>query len=199
MIRIALPFALVLLAGCARSEEASFSPVGNETGGPVVAAPVAEDEEDEIALGDWRAGLQGDQQILEFGPAGAAPSFSLGCDSRRNILMQRHGVGTAGDLPVMLVTVGSETKRLAVTNTGGTIPLLRATLPGSDPFRRVLADATLPIIVRIGDSPPLILPPSPMVGVYAAGCATGENQRGAPANASADAAAEPGNAAAPAE
>ena len=52
---------------------------------------------------------------LEFGPAGAPPLFSLRCDARRGVLLQRHGQAPAGDLPVMLVSVGSETRRLAVT------------------------------------------------------------------------------------
>ena len=177
MIRTALPLALVLLAGCARSEEAAFSSIGNESGNAVVAVRTGEGDEDELALGAWRAGLQEEQATLEFGPSGAPAEFSLRCDARRGTLLQRHGAVPSGDLPVMLVTVGSETRRFALASAGGAMPMLRATLPASDPFRAVLVAAGGPIIVRIGDAPPLNLPPSPLVGAYATGCANGENQR----------------------
>jgi hypothetical protein len=192
MIRHALPFTIIpllgslLVVGCARSEEAAFTSIGNENGQAAVAtARAGEGEDDEVALGEWRAGLQEDQSTIEFGPRGATPLLSLRCDSRRGTMLQRLGVAPAGDLPVMLVTVGSETKRLAVTSAGGTLPMLRATLPVSDPFRAVLSGATTPIIIRIGDSPPLVLPPNAMVGTYVSECANGENQMGARAGASA--------------
>lgn len=177
MIRQALPFALILLAGCARSEEASFTPADNASGQAVERVRTPDTDEQELTLGEWRAGLQDEQPTLEFGPVGAVPLFSLRCDARRGTLLQRHGAAPAGDLPVMLITVGSETKRLAVASAGGAIPMLRATLPSTDTFRSVLAGAASPIIVRIGDSLPLVLPPSPMIGTYATGCANGENQR----------------------
>jgi len=177
MIRQALPFALILLAGCARSEEASFTPADNASGQAVERVRTPDTDEQELTLGEWRAGLQDEQPTLEFGPVGAAPLFSLRCDARRGTLLQRHGAAPAGDLPVMLITVGSETRRLAVASAGGAIPMLRATLPSTDTFRTVLANAASPIIVRIGDSPPLVLPPSPLIGTYATGCANGENQR----------------------
>lgn len=203
MLRHALLIAMlpligsVLLAGCARSEEAAFSPIGNESNQIVAPVPQPEGEEDELALGEWRAGLQDEQATLEFGPAGAPPLLSLRCDARRGTLLQRHGAASAGDLPVMLVTVGSETRRLAVVSAGGAIPMVRATLPANDPFRPVLAEATTPIVIRIGDSPPLVLPPSPLVGAYANGCANGENQRTS-ANEAAGNEAAAANSAAPA-
>lgn len=197
MIRHALPLVLVLLAGCARSEEATFSSIGNESG-QAVTVRASQDDEDEVALGEWRAGLQEEQSTLEFGPSGAPPLFSLRCDPRRNTLLQRHGAAPSGDLPVMLVTVGSETRRFALTSAGGALPMLRATLPSTDPFRAVLAGAeTTSIIVRIGDSPPLVLPPSPMIGAYATACENGENQRRVEVEAAANEAAA-ANAAAPA-
>jgi len=198
MNRNALPLALILIAGCARSEEATFSSIGNESGTAVEAVRASEGEEDEVSLGEWRAGLQEEQATLEFGPSGAPPLFSLRCDARRGTLLQRHGAAPAGDLPVMLVTVGSETRRFALISAGGAIPMLRATLPATDPFRPVLSGAAAtPIIIRIGDSPPLVLPPSPTIGAYATACANGENQRRVEVEAAANEAAA-ANAAAPA-
>jgi hypothetical protein len=176
IIRHALPLALVLLAGCARSEEASFTPADN-SGQSVERVRTPDTDEEELSLGQWRAGLQDEQATLEFGPTGAPALLSLGCDSRRGTLVQRLGAAPSGDLPVMLITVGSETRRLALASTGGAIPMLRATLAPTDPFRAVLTNAASPIIIRIGDSPPLVLPPSPLIGAYTTGCANGENQR----------------------
>ena len=186
MIRHLLPVALVLVAGCARSEEASSNLSDSAYGNQVNTVRTEGSDEDEIALGEWRSGLQEDRVTLEFGPSGAPPLFSLSCDARRNTLLQRHGAVPAGDLPVMLVTVGSETRRLAVATVGGAIPMLRATLPTGDPFRTVLTRATIPITVRIGDSPPLVLPQSPAISSYVTACANGENQSSiADANANA--------------
>lgn len=199
MIRQLLPAILILVAGCARSEEASSNLSDAAYGNEVNTVRTDAGEEDEIALGEWRAGLQEDQVTLEFGPSGAPPLFSLSCDARRNTLLQRHGAVPAGDLPVMLVTVGSETRRLAVASVGGTIPMLRATLPTGDPFRVVLTRATTPITVRIGDSPPLVLPQSPSISAYVTGCANGENRNPAADAAGGNQAASANEAAPPAE
>ena len=175
MIRTAFPFALILLAGCARSEEASLVPGdGNGAAQAVETVRTPERDEQEIALGDWRESLQEEQSALEFGPSGAAPLFSLRCDDRRAILLQRHGATTAGDLPVMLITIGSDTRRLAVTTAGGAIPMLRASVTASDQLLGILSGASSPINVRVGDAPPLILPPSPAVGAFLGRCASGQ-------------------------
>lgn len=176
MIRHALPLALILLAACARSEDASNVP--SEGSGPLVErVRTPERDDQEIALGDWRRSLQDEFSALEFGPAGAPPIFSLRCDDRRGILLQRHGTATTGDLPVMLVTVGNETRRLAVTTAGGSIPMLRAALPPQDPLLERLAGTAAPITLRIGDSAPLVLPRSPEIGPFVAGCASAARPR----------------------
>ena len=173
MTRFALPLAFVLLAGCARSEPAEYTQFDNNAS-LTVNAPLVDTDDDELAIGAWRMSLQDGQSVLEFGPAGAVPAFSIGCDSRRNLLLQRHGVAPAGDLPQMMIQIGSETRRLPLAGTGGVTPMLRATLPANDPFRGVLIAAASPIVVRIGDSVPLALPPSPLIGTYSAQCASGD-------------------------
>lgn len=186
-------FALVLLfaaGACARSEEANLLPA-DTNGSTRVAEQVRPERDDqEPALGAWRETLQDEQRALEFGPAGAPPLFSLRCDARRGLLLQRHGLEASGDLPVMLVSIGSETRRLAVTAGEGPLPMLRATLNSSDTLAGFLSRATVPIAIRIGDSPPLILPPSPTIGTYIAQCASGAlpppATAGAPAAATAN-------------
>ncbi|HVQ08822.1 MAG TPA: hypothetical protein VMS43_10350 [Allosphingosinicella sp.] len=190
MTRFALSLAFVLLAGCARSEPAQYTQFDNNAA-LTVNSPLVDDSDDELAIGAWRTSLQDGQSVLEFGPDGAAPAFSIGCDGRRNLLLQRQGVAPAGDLPAMLVTVGSETRRLAMVATGGAMPMLRATLPGNDPFRAVLIAAASPIVVRIGDAAPLALPQSAAIGTYAGQCASGEVRAPDAANGVA-AAPEPG-------
>lgn len=179
MLRASLCSALLLLAGCARSEEAHYAQTDNTPLPTVNTADLG--EEDELAIGTWQNGLQDDQAVLEFGPVGAPARFSLSCDARRNLVLQWPGAAPGGDLPNMLVTVGSETRRLAVVSAGTTTPMLRAALPANDPFMRVLTGATSRIFVRIGDAQPLVMPPSPTIAAYARQCANGEVQANVPA------------------
>jgi hypothetical protein len=194
MVRRATILALLLLAGCARSEEASLVADTNELQVERVRTPERDDEA--IALGAWRDALQEDVPVLEFGPVGTPPAFSLRCDARRSIFLQRHGAAPAGDLPMMLVSTGNETRRLAVTNIGGTSPMLRASLPPSDNLVARLGAADARITIRVGDAAPLVLPPDPAIGAFIARCSSGGAAPPADAagNAAAEAPAEAGNA-----
>jgi len=183
MTRATAALALLLLAACARSEDASMGPADANQAVQKVETVRPDSDDDELALGEWRESLQEEQQALEFGPTGAPPLFSLRCDARRGILLQRHGPAPSGDLPVMLVSVGSETRRLAMTGSGGPNPMLRAAVPPSDQLITVLGRAATPIAIRIGDSAPLNLPPSPLVGAYVAECGSGDASRGGSAEA----------------
>lgn len=174
MLRPLLLCSILALAACARSEEARYAQPDNA---PLPALNTSDPgEEDELTVGTWQSGLQDGRPGLEFGPVGAPSRFSLGCDDRRNLLLQWPGAAPGGDLPNMLVTVGSETKRLAVTSIGSETPILRGTLPANDPFMRVLTGATTQIVVRIGDAPPLVMPPSPTIAAYAQQCTSGQVQ-----------------------
>lgn len=168
----AFPLVLILLAGCARSEDAAVVADRNELQA-VERVRTPEQDDEDLAIGAWRDTLQDDQPALEFGPAGAPPLFSLRCDPRRSVFLQRHGTLLAGDLPMMLVSVGSETRRLAVTSVGGAVPVLRASLAPSDTLIATLAEAVAPIVIRVGDSVPLALPPNPSIGAFLERCGTG--------------------------
>ena len=175
MLRSSFCFALLLLAGCARSEDARDTRTANL---PLPALNTSDlGEEDELSIGSWQTAVQDGQPVLEFGAVGAPARFSLSCDARRNLILQWPGAAPGGELPNMLVTVGSETRRLAVASAGTANPMLRATLPANDPFMRVLTGASARIFVRIGgDAQPLVMPPSVMIAAYARQCTNGEVQ-----------------------
>lgn len=172
MLRLATLSALALLAGCARSEEARYANATNILP-PAVANNLNVDDED-LTVGTWQTGLQADQPVLEFGPVGAPARFSFSCDARRNLLLQYAGMPPGGDLPNLLVTVGSETRRLAVVSITGGAPLLRGSLAPNDPFVRVLGGASARIVVRIGDTPPLVMSSSPAIAAYIQQCQSGQ-------------------------
>lgn len=169
--RRAALFAFLLLAACARSEDANVLAEDNDEARTVEHVRTPEEDDGGVALGEWRASVQDDANVLEFGPAGATPVFSLRCDGRRGLFLQRHGAAPTGDLPMMMLTMGSETRRLAVVSVGGATPLLRAAIIPQDPLVGQLARNTGPLVVRVGDSPPLVLPASPSITTYVNGCA----------------------------
>ncbi|WP_129793369.1 hypothetical protein [Sphingosinicella sp. CPCC 101087] len=172
MVRRSIFLGLVLLAGCARSEDASVVADLNELQ-PVERVRTPEQDDEQVAIGNWRETLQEDESSLEFGPTGTPPLFSLRCNARRSVFLQRHGTIPTGDLPMMLVSIGSETRRLAVTASEGPVPMLRASLSPSDTLLRSLADAAEPIMIRVGDALPLALPPNPSVGAFLGRCESG--------------------------
>jgi hypothetical protein len=204
MTRTLSLLALFLAAGCARSEEASLVPPDSKEGYNQVGkvgSPEADDQEP--AIGQWRASLQENVQALEFGPMGTEPLFSFLCTGNRSVLLQRHGGAPAGPLPPLEFNKGQLTERLPVSVGGGTIPMLRAEVPLESPLAQAVGGGNEPLLVRLGDSAPLVLPPSPLIADYLRSCATarpiaaGNTQAGNSAGA-APAAAPAANNAAPA-
>ena len=189
-VKLALLLAIALIAaGCARSEDAGVAANVAGADRSPEQSPALDQGEEEVAIGEWRDSLQDEFAALEFGPAGATPLFSLRCDDRGGVLLQRHGTAATGDLPVMLVTIGGDTRRLAVATAGGTIPMLRAVLPPRDPLLTTLRSPAQ-MTIRVGDAAPLVLPPSPTIGTFATACASGEGRpgrAGAETNGSTDA------------
>ncbi len=175
MTRFAPIVAILLLAACARSEEASLVPPDSNQGYnqvEKVSSPEADDREP--AIGQWRASLQQNIQALEFGPMGTEPLFSLLCTGNRGVLLQRHGGAPAGPLPAMQVGKGELNQRLQVNAGGGTIPMLRAEIPLDSPLAQAIVGGSDPLMIRLDDGAPLILPPSPLIGDYLRSCTTAQ-------------------------
>ena len=199
-LALPLTFAL-LLAACARSEEASMVPPdGNQGYNRVDTVRSPEQDDREPAIGQWRAALQDERQALEFGPMGTEPLFSLLCmPEGGGVVLQRHGAVPAGALPTMQVTIGAVAERLPVTAGGGTIPMLRAELRPTSRLFGQLTAARQAIVTRLDDGSPLIMPASPLVADYLRSC--GRPQGTLPGNTSAgnsSGAVPAGNSAAPA-
>ena len=178
MTRSFLLAALLALSACAESDDAALVPIEEEAG--LIGT-----------LGEWALATQDERPVLQFGPAGTQPLFSLRCDDRQGLLLQRHGVVPAGAAEMMTVTLGAATRRLAVNPVAAAVPLLRAAVPANDDLIAELADATVPIMIAVSDDPVLNLPPSPLVGEYVGSCT--EPRQAPPA------VPDVGNAAAPAQ
>lgn len=185
MLLRALPFAVILLAGCARSEDASITVDMNQMA-PDIA--IRNSAEEEITAGAWRESTQENSAALEFADTGGQPLFSLRCGERGGLLVQRHGVQAAG---AVSIAVGRERRDVAaeLVQPG----LLRATLQAGDPLIAALGGAATPIGVRAVGPSPLLLPPGPALNTFVGRCSASNQAAAAPTGNTAA-----GNAAAPA-
>ena len=191
----------LLLAACARSEDASMvPPEGNQGYNRVGQVRTPEQDDREPAIGQWRGALQDERQALEFGPMGTEPIFSLLCAPQGGgVLLQRHGAAPSGDTQTMLVTIGDVTERLPGSAGGGTIPMMRGELrPTSRLFAPLTASAE-PIVIRLDDGTPLTLPHSPLVRDYLRSCSRPQGDAQPGNSAAANTSAPAGNASAPAQ
>lgn len=189
--------ALLAVAACAESEDASLVPI-NESEGFNVIDPVKAQIEpaQQVSLGQWSEGLEAEQPALMFGPAGTPPLFSMRCDDRRGLFLYRHGVVATGATEMMTITLGAASRQLATNPLDGPPPMLRAAVPASDALLGQFGAAAAPIVVALGDGPALTLPPSPLIGEFIRDCASARPAAAAP---EADSAATPAvNSAAPA-
>ncbi|HYJ29600.1 MAG TPA: hypothetical protein VEW25_04590 [Allosphingosinicella sp.] len=186
---VAAAFSLILLAACARTEDASVRPAeSNDSYSAVEQVRDQAGEDREPALGEWRRALQEERPALEFGPSGTAPLIMIVCGERGGLVLQRSGAPAPGASPMLSVTVGGQGRQLSVVSSGGSTPVQRTTLAPGDLLIQQLAVATAPIALRFGDGTQLLLPHSPMIGQFAQGCSTGF-----PRNAAAGASTAEGN------
>lgn len=188
MHRLLLTAALLGLVACAESEPPDIRPADDE-GEYNLIDPVTAvvGEEEAPAIGDWVRSLQDERPVLQFGPANTEPLFSIRCDDREGILLHRHGTVATGAAEMMTITLGTASRRLALNPVQGLLPMLRAAVPANDPLLAALRGHDGSIEIIVGDGPPLVLPPSPLIDEFIATCAGGEAPAaGANANTSAD-------------
>lgn len=114
--------------------------------------------------------------MLEFGPMGTEPLFSMACTGNRSVLLQRHGGAPSGPLPAMQIAKGEVAERFNVSLGGGAVPMLRAELSLQSPLAEALAAEGEPMLVTLGDSAPLVLPPNGLIGDYLSSCASARPQ-----------------------
>jgi len=181
---------LILLAACARSEDASVRPAeSNES--EVEQVRATSGDEQEPALGQWRMALLGERQALEFGSQGTAPLITFVCGERGGLVLQRAGALPPGAAPTLSVSVGGQGRQLQVAPGTGATASQNASIAPGDTLIQQLATAQAPIALRFGDGTPLILPHHPLIGQFAQSCASGGGRRvaaGAEGNAIAEAA-----------
>lgn len=176
--------ALAVLAACADSEPPEATPT--DDGGAYnlvdpVKAPIA--DEAEPAIGQWIQSMQDEQPVLQFGPANTEPLFSLRCDDRGGLLLNRHGTLATDGGEMMSVTIGSASRNLAVNAAPGPLPKLRAAVPAQDELLEQLAASQQPIRISMGDGPPLVLPNDPSIAEFIESCNNPRASRPSPAAA----------------
>jgi hypothetical protein len=173
MKRLSTALLILLVSACARSEEASLvSADGNQGYNRVDRVGTPEADDREPAIGQWRLSLQENAQVLEFGPMGTEPLFSLACTGNRTVLLQRHGGAPAGPLPAMQVSKGQANEQFQVSMGGGAVPMLRAELSLQSGLAQAMGAEGEPLLIRLGDGAPLVLPASGLIGDYLRTCAT---------------------------
>lgn len=197
MPRLVAFSALLVLAACADSEPPDPTPADDDGAYNMIDPVTTQVTQDTApAIGNWTRTMQDERPALAFGPTGAEPLFSLRCDEREGILLNRHGVVETGSAGMMTLTLGGDQHRLAVDPVAGPLPMLRATVSANDPVLDALGAQESPLELEVGDGPPLVLPPSPMIGAFISACGRGETPSLTSGNEDADNAT---NAAAPAD
>ena len=178
-MRIATVFGcLFLTVACAEATEPDPTPA--QDGGPYnkvdpVVDPLAPADPATAgaAPGRWSSGTVENKPALLFEQTGSGAAFSISCDDRGGLVLQRRGVLATGGLSMMEVTFAGETRRLAVNELEQQQPVLQAMIPYSDGLISSLKSVQAPLVVTAGDAGPLTLPASPEVGRLVRNCAAG--------------------------
>ena len=160
---------LAALAACADSEAPDAVPA-NDNGAYNVVEQVRAPLRDEVppTIGQWIETMRDDAPALQFGAPNTEPLFSIGCDGRGGIRLDRHGIVATGT-DMMGISIGSASRRLAVNPVPGPLPMLRSTVPAQDELLEQLAKSPA-FKVTVGDSPELALPASAIVGEFVTRC-----------------------------
>jgi hypothetical protein len=178
------------LTACARSEpvDESFGEDINIAANAAAESPT--EAEEMVRSGTWLPGAEGAAQSVAFEAANGEVLFSIRCDQRGGLILQRPGLVSRGSLALMQLGTGDVVRRLAVTTAGGETPQVQASVPYNDQLIGALMTFDEPLEVRYEGLETVVLPPSPAVGDLVRTC---QSSAGAAAIG-----AEPANEAAPA-
>jgi hypothetical protein len=186
--------AALALAACARSEPVDENYGDDVDLGRNLVAESLSDSEESARAGSWLPGADGAAQSIAFQAPNGEILFSIRCDLRGGLVLQRPGLITRGNLALMQLRTGDVVRRLAVTTAGGPSPQVHASVPYNDQLIAALMTFDQPLEVRVDGLETLVLPPTPAVGALvrtcqsSAGVAAPPAELGEPAPAEAQAA-----------
>lgn len=163
-----------LLAACARTE-----PADQSSSDPMVAPALTAEEQaradDPTTPGSWEASAQGESQAVIYrGPEGET-LFTIACDLRGGLVVQRPGLVARGNLALMQLRSADVVRRLAVNASSGPGPLVEARVPYNDQLIPTLLSFDETLEVRYEGLDALTLPPNPLVGDLVRTCQQSSN------------------------
>lgn len=156
--------AALAVTACARSE-----PVGEDFGedtanGANALAEELADDAEQVRSGSWLPGAEGAAQAIAFQEPNGEVLFSIRCDDRGGLVLQRPGPVSRGNLALMQLRTGDTVRRLAATTAAGPQPMVQASVPYNDQLIGALMTFDEPLEVSYEGLETLVLPPSPAVG-----------------------------------
>jgi hypothetical protein len=180
MNRFSILLLSVLAAACARTEPADPTPGEDleEAQAPLDDLGAA----DPTTPGRWEAGAQGESQAVIFRNQQGEALFTMRCDLRGGLIVQRPGLVARGNLALMQLRTADVVRRLAVNAGAGPQPQVEARVPYNDQLIAALLSFDEPLEVRYEGLDTLNLPPSPIVGDLVRTC---QQTGGTPAEAEA--------------
>ena len=161
MTRLPLLFlTAALVTACAQTEPAD-SNAGDDL--QQIAQPTIDSAEDPTSPGNWEAGAQGEAQSVAFRNPDGETIFTIRCDLRGGLVVQRPGLIARGNLALMQLRTADVVRRLAVNAATGEQPQVEARVPYNDEVIASLMRFDEPLEVRYEGLETLVLPPNPLV------------------------------------
>ena len=148
------------LTACAQTEPAETT-AGDDL--QEVEQPTLDTAEDPTTPGNWEAGAQGEAQSVAFRNPDGQTIFTIRCDLRGGLIVQRPGLIARGNLALMQLRTADVVRRLAVNAGSGDEPQVEARVPYNDEVIAALMRFDEPLEVRYEGLETLVLPANPLV------------------------------------
>ena len=156
-----LLFTAAFLAACAQTEPAETAAADDVQ---EVELPTLDTAEDPTTPGNWEAGAQGEAQSVAFRNPDGQAVFTISCDLRGGLVVQRPGLVARGNLALMQLRTADVVRRLAVNAGNSGEPQVEARVPYNDEMIAALMRFDEPLEVRYEGLETLVLPANPLVG-----------------------------------